>query len=237
MQETGNNTITGRVAEKALTIRIAADGISFLCQFDKDAVPSGFFETPYPGMVADTVSKLIEAGSLIPDAFQKMEVEVDTNRIVLVPNTVFEDGMEQGYLKTNNIVCGQDEMVVVSPSFGIRAIMPVRRDAVEYLQSVWPELTFSSPILKSIYRTQRGTVELNLTQKVAYLTIIEDKLNYAEAFPYASTADLLYYMHLLGKNFDLQNSTTLVLGHNAEEVIKLLARYYKSVIGYAHYQW
>ncbi len=237
MQETGNKTLAGKIAERVLSIRVAADGLSFSCPFDVKAAPEGFFDFASGFSVENIVSRLIEEHKLLPENFPKVEIEVDTNRIVLIPNTMFEEGMEENYLKANKVVYGRDEMTVVSPAFGIRAVMVAPRPAVEYLRSVWPGLTFTSPILKSIYRPKRGTVELNLTPSVAYLTVIEDKLNFAEAFPYSTSADLMYYIQRLGKIVDLQNSTILVLGHGDDAVIKLLSKYYRSVIGNAHYQW
>ncbi|MDR2886361.1 MAG: DUF3822 family protein [Rikenellaceae bacterium] len=230
----------GKSLEKVLTIRIrlAVDGCSFYCSMDKDAVPKDFYPLAEHDTLADMMRRVVGGDGIVPANFVRVEVEVDTDRLILLPNTAYEPGMEEGYLAVNNISYRSDEAVVISPSFGIRAIMIAPRDLVEFLNNQWEgRVSYTSPILESIYRKKRGTLEVNLTRRFAYFTVIEDKLDYAEVFPYEGVPDLLYYLKRLETSYNLQNCTILVMGHQASAVIKKLAGYYRSVIGYAHYQW
>jgi hypothetical protein len=211
-----------------LTIRLTADGLSF-CRTPRRCDGEFFpFGERTPGQA---LREIVEQGKIVPGDFEHAMVEIDTPRVVLFPNTAWEEGMEENYLLLNNITLAGDETTVLSPSLGVRAAMVAPRDPVEYLAGLWgEEASYSSPLLASIYRKTRGTLELNLTRRHAYITIFGDKLDYAEVFPWEGMADLLYYMYLLEGSHNLRGATISVTGHRAAEATKKLAAYYRGVM-------
>ncbi len=165
------------------------------------------------------------------------KVTLDTPRVVLVPEAEYEDGgggVE--YLRFGGMEPTAGEVVVESrPIDGIVAVMavPVGQWAQYREKYERGEVAVTSPLLDVATgaggRGRKREVNIVLTADNVYLAVWEKGLRMAEALPDNSNDSILYYLQVVGRQFELRKFDINVSGSRADNVADALRKYYKTV--------
>ena len=162
-------------------------------------------------------------------------ISLDTAKTILLPVSLYQEGLGEGFLRFNGMEPAAGERVVVSgPQDGMVAVMAVKSEEADRCTGVAGvdgagEEHITSPLLE-IARHGRGReVRVLLTARNVYLAVWDDGLQMAEALPDNSVDSILYYMQVVGREFKLRKFDIHVSGERAGLVADALRRYYKKV--------
>ncbi len=216
--------------KKNLSIQLSLNGISFAISTAADQPPREVKFDPEIDILSN-LEALYMRKELPSEDYAKITLVLDTDRAVLVPDQLFDEKNPRAYLDANSIFPYEYESVVVSSRAMARVVMVWSSDVIDWFkQKYGDDLHFSSPILDSILRPQRGSVEVNLTKENLYLTVFDNVLQYAEVVKYRTFGDILYYLGAVEQLYNLQRNSILVVGYQADKIVKKLEKYYKDVI-------
>ncbi len=157
-------------------------------------------------------------------------ISLDTAKTVLMPEHLFEKGVETDYLRFNGMEPAAVETVIVSePQDGIIAVMAVDAAVAELARREFGgDVRFTSPLLE-IAAGRKRDVNILLTGENAYIAVWEKGLRMAEALPDNSHDSLLYYMQVLGRRFKLRRFTINISGEGASGAGEMLDRYFSKI--------
>ena len=250
MQETGSNI---RKSEKILSIRLSPNGLSFWLT-DTAVIPENNLNelsitSPANGRV--TIRKFSTDRSLEENVAIEMNhcmeatgaihyrpiLYLDTEKSVLVPAELFQKESAANYLALHNIPCREEETVILSPVVRETVAIMVCNKAVfdQIVSRTGEGLTVLSPFQYNLIRTGTTAVQgkpylrLYLCPGRIYITAFDatGKQRYNDVLPISSVADVIYYLHRLGKTLPIAESHLYIKGVNAAETFMTLRRYYK----------
>ena len=138
-------------------------------------------------------------------AKEGVEVVVVTERVALVPEKFLDEAPLEEHLLAMRIPLSPADRVVRSvPREGIVAVMAVEDSVLRVLEAKNAvPITFTSPLLESIADGDGITIEL--VDDVAFITLHEGVLRFAEAQRVESDADLLYFIECVHRTYDVYN--------------------------------
>ncbi len=246
MPATGSNNSN---KEKVLSIRLASDGLSFSVVF-----PSGegtgdnhiAFDKGKSSR-ADALEHIIGSRKEFADDFLSVQIFLDTTDTAYVPAEVVgsnaDSGANEAWLREVGISPSKAEEVVVSPTVrGLRAVMVFDSKSINFLRAKFGQkAVFFSPLQENMEMKERldlkdGGCIVNLTGTGFYITLFnaEGQLSIAEAYPYKTDADIVYYLHALSGGAGLQSAGAkmriYLYGSRAAENIKVIRRYFKRAV-------
>lgn len=228
MQETGNSLGDKSFSTEMLSIWLAPGGLSFCA----GKIINGSLQPQtclFGGGVsmADGVSKALAEFPALAQSYSRVEVILDTEKVVYVPDELFEPSLMESYLALHSFSMADSVAVGSAPVCGMRAVMLVCRDVAERVASQYShcQVDYYSPLQENVARRHRNAIEILLTPQVAYITVADEVLRTVEAVTIDSPADLLYCV----KKVYSQPHPIYIGGHNAAEAVKLLRRYYPQV--------
>lgn len=170
--------------------------------------------------------------SVSDDNSPVVRVTLDTDQVVLIPAELFKTELAESYLKINACPIEAGQCVVVSAEVeGIVAVMGWSGEQIDDLKSKYADrLEFYSPILDSIARKQTNSLSLILSENRLYVTLYNDKLEYAECLPCESSSDILYYIDNMKNLFGLEKRAIYIYGEQAKQLVRTVKQYYKRVV-------
>lgn len=170
-------------------------------------------------------------------SFHSVEVYPDTLRTVLIPNEYSENNAINDILAINNIkISGAEESTCVRISDTASAVIVYDRAAIEAVKT-----QFSDISIESVFRLNNDNITkygigrkratgIYLTPGNVYITVYEKKSGlwlYADAMKWSAPADILYYISILDKKFDLRKGKVYLRGNGNREVYTLLRKYFR----------
>ena len=169
---------------------------------------------------------------------QMVEIEVVTERVMLVPIEVLDEKRAGEMMRIAGVALRDDEQVVVArdEKAGIAALMALPRTLLSTAEERYGRnFEFTTPLLR-IRVCTAPTAWLYLAQQLIYIKVWNDgKLRMAEVLPRTKPEDVLYYAATIDKRFGLNGYRVIVAGAKAveaevRETAKLLNKFYNKVV-------
>ena len=139
------------------------------------------------------------------EAKEGVEVEVVTERVALVPEKFLNEAPLVDHLLALRIPLSPADRVVCSqPREGVVAVMAVEDSPLRVLETKCSgPITYTSPLVQSL--SDGDGITIHLVDDVAYITLHEGVLRFAEAQHIESDADLLYFIESVHRTYDIYN--------------------------------
>jgi hypothetical protein len=156
-----------------------------------------------------------------------VDVELDTLMTVVVPSLYFDAPLAESYLTVNNML-PEGDVAVRSEVDEINIIMACRGDMAEYFRSTYGEkLLFSSP-LSSLLRPSPVPCETRIcfTDSNVYIVVWSGGLKFAEALPYSSPDDVVYYLDALDNRYAIAGGRISLSGPGTRRMAKALKSFF-----------
>lgn len=170
------------------------------------------------------------AEALASDA-AAVEVEVLSERTMLVPREAFDAANCEALLAANGTPLAEGQQAVYSdPRAEIVAVMALSGDALETVQARLGErAVFTTPLLTTP-QTAGPTVWMYLAGQLLYIKVYDSGLRLAEVVPATEQADLVYVVERLGNAFLIGENTLSVAGPAARTLRKLVGKRFGKVV-------
>lgn len=170
------------------------------------------------------------AETLAADA-AAVEVEVLSERTMLVPREVFDAAQCEALLAANGTPLAEGQRAVYSdPDAEIVAVMGLSCEAVEtVLARLGERAVFTTPLLAAP-QTAGPTVWMYLAGQLLYIKVYDGGLQLAEVVPAAEQADIAYVAERLGSAFPIGEYTLCVAGPAARMLRKLVGKRFGKVL-------
>ena len=163
----------------------------------------------------------------VADDAESIEIIVDTPRVTLVPREEVTTENAAEYLRIAETPCRSNEQCVCSSlNSEIVAVIAIDSEALTSIVEKWgSRASFTSP-LSDMRHSDKNCITLDLSKNVCYIRHFDDGLQFAEALPYRTADDVLYFVN--GASNGHNDIPIYIKGDN--DTAKLLRRYYKVVI-------
>lgn len=163
----------------------------------------------------------------VADDVEHVEVVIDTPRVTLAPRNAVSLDTAAELLRIVGKACRIGEQSVCSElQADIIAVMAIDNKALASIVERWSgRVSFHSPLLDMRHNEEK-CLTIDATDKVCYIRHFDNGLQRAEAFPIATTDDILYIAtEWLGG----ENATPIYI-KGSQSAAKLLRKYFKQVI-------
>lgn len=230
-----------RESDKTLFIIISPDGLSFRVAHGK--VSSVCYDRVLPPeerLRRGLAFILKKAGRNAA----RVRISPDTAKTVLIPTELFDADMVREYFELNGIEVAANERPLVSDmDFGgdrIKIITAIDAVWIDVADEVFEGLAeFVSPFVinrRSYLESQRKNAgakdctAIYLTARNVYITVNESstgRILCCEVLPYASPADILYYLTDLAARFDILKGVVHIKGFRSKETLRALRKTFK----------
>lgn len=245
MRGTGNNRHSN---EKILSIRLSPDGLSFsvISPSGKDGGEVRIELDHSAGSMTDAVGVILESREEFSEGYSSVQIFLDTVDTVYVPAEVVDEGQEPSvvWLNRAGVYPTETQKIIVSPAVGeVCAVMAFDGGAIDRLKAKFGgRAAFFSPLQENIEMKGRldmggGCYIVNITEDNFYLTAFDaaGQLYIAEVYPYASGADIVYYLHRIsgiapGDRKALRRLRIYLYGDCAPACVKTLRKYFRRAV-------
>ncbi len=156
-----------------------------------------------------------------------LRITIDSAKTILVPQSLYEPTLADGYMSINDKPLESDECIVTARKGDIIALMAIDQRIARALNNDKWKITYSSPLLEGIISYAKG-VRITMTPKNTYITISDNgKLMYAEAFATTDPNNVRFIMEKLHEVMKIKKYEARVSGPNAENVAQALNGLFK----------
>ncbi len=212
----------------SLALQISRQELQF-CLLESGApIQSGREEFDPERPLSETVSQLIRSEELLQLPYNRVCLIPVTDKVCLVPSELAAVESGPTYLQAHEISVRADDQIIFSHATeGITAYTILSQPLWQELQTLYgQQLQVVHPLQIAASKThQKPTIEINFTDDWANIAIKDVQLQYCEMLPCAETAELLFYLQQLDKQYNLQNYDLLITGERVEQIRKILKRY------------
>lgn len=161
-----------------------------------------------------------------------VEIDVATDKCILVPQPLLHDGQAAAFLHINGIETCADEQIVIAKdeSSDIAAVMALPAALLAAAEERYGSgVTYTTPLLRT--RTSaEPTVWLYTVGRSIYIKVWNGHLRYAEILPLRKPEDVLYYLASLDRQFGLKTYRIVVSGEYARETSKSAGKYFSNTV-------
>ena len=162
----------------------------------------------------------------LPDSSAFAVLLLDTAETLLIPAEMYEEGMQEGYMRRSGLDLTADKSIVVSAVVnGIVALMLFPKDIVDAVTGHFEHCEFRSPLQE--IAGEKNVVRLFLTARMVYVALSGDSLRFADVIEDRSTDTVLYLLQTLKKEFKTAGFRIKVSGEDARSMAERLSVYYK----------
>lgn len=156
-----------------------------------------------------------------------LRVTIDSAKTILVPQSLYEPSMAEGYLSLNDKRVEREECIVTAQKADIVALMVIDQRIARALKNDKWKVTYSSPLLEGVVSYAK-CVRINITEQNTYITISDNgKLQYAEAFATTQIDNILFIVENLHEVLSIKGYEVRVSGPDAESVAEAMKGRFK----------
>ncbi len=156
-----------------------------------------------------------------------LRVTIDSAKTILVPQSMYEPALAEGYLSVNDKPLVSDECIVTARKEDIVALMAVDQRVARALKNDNWKVTYSSPLLEGI-TSYTKCVRITTTQENTYIIISNNgELQYAEVFATTELDNILFVVEKLREVLNIKGYEARVSGPNAVAVAESLKGLFK----------
>lgn len=211
-----------------LSIQLALNGLSFW-------MDGALLKQSYPFDKEESIAQNIKAAigryPQLEASFGKVNIIVDTHRVVYVPHDLFEEHLAESYITINSLQPAVGGYSVVSSVAvkGLCAAMVLDDQVVKIFDSHYDNIRYYSPLQENmlVCSLMQNRLDVMLTNNIAYVTRFDTELAFAQATPFECHADLLYVLRQAMGKCDAHH--IYIEGETAAIFAKLCRRYFKEV--------
>lgn len=227
------NITPEQAAACSLALQLSGQDLQFCILADRGPIRSGRNRLDPNRSLPATVSQLIRDEEILQLPYKKICLIPVTEKICLIPVelTTPEDG--QAYMQAHGIPVGPDDQIIrTDPVQGITAYIVLPQPVWQELQALYGQrMQVLHPLQIAARKTHQGpTVEINFAGNWANIVVKDVWLQYCEVFPCTEAAELLFYLQLLNKQYDLQDYDLLITGEGIAQIRKILKGYYRKTL-------
>lgn len=161
-----------------------------------------------------------------------VEIEVATDKCVLVPRPLLHEEQAAAFLHINGIETCDDEKIVIAAdeSSDIAAVMALPAALLAAADERYgSSVTYTTPLLRT--RTSaEPVVWLYSVCRSIYIKVWNGSLRYAEILPLRKPEDVLYYLSSIDRQFGLKAYRIVVSGEAARETAKSIGKYFRNTV-------
>lgn len=211
-----------------LSIQLALNGLSFWVD---GAATKQTYSFDNSLSIAHNIEAAIECYPQLTSSYKKVNLIVDTQRVVYVPQDLFDEHLAESYITINSLQPAQGNYCVVSSVAvnGVCAAMALDAETVKIMGNHYDNPRYYSLLQENLLASpmMQNRVDVTLTNNIAYITRFDDALAFAEAIPFECHADLLCVLQqAVGKG---GAHHIYIEGETAASFAKLCRRYFGSV--------
>ncbi len=159
-----------------------------------------------------------------------IEIELLTEKSILVPSECFEPKLALQYLRFSGFECSKEECAVWSrEADGTIAVMLLHQDVAKRIEQLYGDAAvFTSPMLRQVESNSQQYLCIYNATDFAYFKLYDGKkLLFCEVFTIAGNDDILCFTEKIAQEFKLTAFTIQLAGENTPELSTLLKQYYK----------
>ncbi len=226
-QVTGNNITEALASQSILSIQQSLDGLSFCV--------SRFGQPLW--LHKETGKTLNECyHTLVPlqRSYPRLRVIIDTDQSCLIPETYFSEEAAPLFMQTHGFTQHPDTELKIIRRHQFVWLLHVSRSFLQELAECFPQasIEYLHPLWIGIRRASTGNcTDIHLSQSTIHVVLYTaGELRYADTLTCLTPADLLYLLNEIPYKEEIQKSTLIFSGLNAEFFQKQTAVYYKKTI-------
>lgn len=229
-----NNINPADSGENILALQLSPNGISFsiLCGSQENKRrETEFGDFSFEGDLATNLSRIVSDNAAMRAELDRVAILWNTERVGLVPARFYSETYIEETSDVSIVKHTDSLTVVVSPEVsGTVAVMNLDRDIFLYLNDTYGnKLEFYHPLLISVASAPKAGVDIVLDERIFYVAIFADSLQFADSFTYSSPADILYRLGETDKIYPLKQRLIRLSGRNAKSTGEILAGYYENL--------
>lgn len=223
-QVTGNNITEALASESILSIQQSLDGLSFCV--------SRFGHPLW--LHKETGRTLKECHSTLAPLqkiYPRLRVILDTDQFCLIPEAYFEEEAAPLFMQTHGLTPHPDTDLKIIRREKFVWLLHVSHSFIQELAECFSQATieYLHPLWIGIRRTTTGNfTDIHLSPSTVHMVMhFAGALRYTDTLTCLTPADLLYLLNEIPYKEELQKSTLIFSGCNAEFFQKQTAVYYK----------
>lgn len=160
-----------------------------------------------------------------------VEVELVVPHTVLVPETLYRDGLKEELLAANGTPAAESECVVAcDPKNGCVAVAAVDAGLLQQLAERFPKRHYTSP-LEFVPQNRQKCVWMGKRGELLYTKVYDNGLlRLAEVIPAASEAEIRYFIESLAKQFPLAEYELRLTGDDPKQLRKWIGNEFEKTV-------
>lgn len=165
------------------------------------------------------------------DSASVVEFTVITHKSLLIPSEIFEASAAANYLAVAGLACSSAEQPLCMEAGDKTVVAAVDRSCLETIGKQFDSrAVFTSPLLQCCDNPSSKLHICTYDRVACFKLYGEDgRLRFAEMLRCAGSDDILYYVHELSTQFDIDGFLIYICGDHAVESAKLLKKYFGRV--------
>ena len=223
-QVTGNNITEALASQSILSIQQSLDGLSFCVS--RFGQPLWLHKE-----TGKTLKECYHTLAPLQKNYPRVRVIIDTDQSCLIPEAYFDEEAAPIFMQTHGFAPHPDTELKIIRREKFVWLLQASHSFLQELAECFAQasIEYLHPLWIGIRRASAGNfTDIHLSQSTIHVVLhVAGALRYADTLSCLTPADLLYLLNEIPYKEEIQKSTLIFSGQNAEFYKKHTAVYYK----------